>query len=234
MLTAGFIDALVIRVLLQPCSAHGKHRRSGRTVRSSRTLNGRRHRAYRNILQVAHWMESAADRTVCSPNLSRRDASSPGLIGPFVAGGNSPKTLYSCSGDAVAQTARHSYTCRDAGEYHVPLWQPSRIVRCRSRWPWANQNRGGTSGLGEFDCCLHKRLMEDVRKELVAETCADGDTDTASCAAAGKNGGAALGLHASPESVHLYTTATVGLKCALRHRTALLNPVEYCCLGGKF
>jgi hypothetical protein len=42
-------------------------------------------------------------------------------------------------------------------------------------------------------------------------------------AAAGQHGGSALGLHASAEAVNLRTATAIGLKCALRHGTALLN-----------
>jgi hypothetical protein len=58
--------------------------------------------------------------------------------------------------------------------------------------------------------------------KLVAVSSTDGHTLAACGTTTRKNGGAALGLHASPEAVRLYAAATVRLKCALRHKTALL------------
>jgi hypothetical protein len=64
------------------------------------------------------------------------------------------------------------------------------------------------------------RWMELI---LVAEASAHRDALAALGAAAREHGGPALGLHTAAEAVNLRTTAAVGLKCALRHGTALLN-----------
>lgn len=63
---------------------------------------------------------------------------------------------------------------------------------------------------------------EDM-KILVAVARAHSDALAALRAAAGKHSGPGLGLHAASKAVNLGTTAAVGLKCALRHGTALLN-----------
>lgn len=69
---------------------------------------------------------------------------------------------------------------------------------------------------------------------LVAKARADGDTATALGAAAIEDGRSALGLHACAESVDLQTATTIWLKCALGHRTALLNLTEKSLPLGKF
>jgi len=71
--------------------------------------------------------------------------------------------------------------------------------------------------------------------KLVAKSSADGHTLAASGATTRENGGAALGLHASPEAMRLNAAATVRLKCALRHKTALLLAIaEICAFTARF
>ena len=64
-------------------------------------------------------------------------------------------------------------------------------------------------------------------KELVAETCADGDLVTALGATAAEDGGACLGLHAGKKAVGLGAMAAIGLKSTLRHDKKLLRRVEH-------
>src|SRR5260370_4912525 len=71
--------------------------------------------------------------------------------------------------------------------------------------------------------------------KVVAEAGADGNTAATLRAAAAEHGGSALGLHAGPKAVGLDALAAVGLKCALGHGSALLNPfVEICALTASF
>ncbi len=66
--------------------------------------------------------------------------------------------------------------------------------------------------------------LPQVMSALVAISGAYRDALAPLGATARENGLAALGLHTSAESVHLGTTATVRLECALGHaRTALLT-----------
>jgi len=60
-------------------------------------------------------------------------------------------------------------------------------------------------------------------RKLVAMARADGNAMTALCAAAGQDGCTAFGLHAGAETVRLRAAAAIGLKCALRHGSALLK-----------
>ncbi|HTB99001.1 MAG TPA: hypothetical protein VK716_18475 [Terracidiphilus sp.] len=68
---------------------------------------------------------------------------------------------------------------------------------------------------------------------LVAESGADADTLTAGRTAAAEDGCAALGLHPRTKAVLFYAAAAVGLKCALWHENALLNPVKNCALSAS-
>ena len=63
----------------------------------------------------------------------------------------------------------------------------------------------------------------DQEGKLVAVAGADRDAMTALGATAGQYGRSALGLHASAKAVYFRAMATIRLKCALRHGTALLN-----------
>jgi hypothetical protein len=66
--------------------------------------------------------------------------------------------------------------------------------------------------------------MAGVR--LVAVSGADADALASGRTAAAEHGGTALGLHPRTEAVLLDAAAAVGLKCALGHVNALLNPDE--------
>jgi hypothetical protein len=79
------------------------------------------------------------------------------------------------------------------------------------------------------------RFAQDDKRssDLVAEAGADGDLVTALGAAAGKNSGATLGLHARAETMGLGTVTAVRLKCALGHGTALLIVYRKMCQCGK-
>jgi hypothetical protein len=68
----------------------------------------------------------------------------------------------------------------------------------------------------------HAKNQRQSGKELVAISSADGDAMATLGAAAGQNSSPALGLHTHPETMGLGTVAAVGLKCALRHGSALL------------
>jgi hypothetical protein len=57
---------------------------------------------------------------------------------------------------------------------------------------------------------------------LVAVSGADGNAMAALGPTTGQHGCAALGLHTDPEAVGLGPVTAVGLKCALRHGSALL------------
>jgi hypothetical protein len=70
--------------------------------------------------------------------------------------------------------------------------------------------------------------------KLVAEAGAHGDALAASGTATIQNSGAALGLHARAKAVLLDSAMTVGLKCALGHRNALLFLWEKSSRNGKY
>jgi hypothetical protein len=59
--------------------------------------------------------------------------------------------------------------------------------------------------------------------ELVAVARADSNAMAALGTAARQNGSSALSLHAAAKSVGLRAAAAIGLKCALRHGSALLK-----------
>jgi len=76
-------------------------------------------------------------------------------------------------------------------------------------------------------------LKQDGRRELVAESRADGNAFAADGAATVQDGSAGLGLHPRAEAVCLDAVAAVGLKCALGHGIALLFPRGNLRLDGK-
>ena len=78
------------------------------------------------------------------------------------------------------------------------------------------------------------RQKRNGRRRLVAETRADCNALAADGATAAQHGGAGLGLHPRAKSVSLHAMASVRLKCALRHKSALLLPLENLGLIGKF
>jgi len=78
------------------------------------------------------------------------------------------------------------------------------------------------------------RLKENGRRELVAESGADGHAFAADGAAAAQHGCTGLGPHARTETVGLHAFAAIGLKCALGHETELLIPGENLRLNGKY
>ena len=74
----------------------------------------------------------------------------------------------------------------------------------------------------EMEC---NKPNSDALAPLIAMTRTDGDALASGGAAAAQHGCAGLGFHARAESVCLRAVATIGLKCALGHRIALLFPV---------
>jgi hypothetical protein len=70
-------------------------------------------------------------------------------------------------------------------------------------------------------------------RDLVAEAGAHRNSLAANGAAAAQHGCAALGLHTRTETMRLDAFPAIGLKCALRHRNALLFPEEILRLDGK-
>ena len=74
----------------------------------------------------------------------------------------------------------------------------------------------------ELATTTHHRRSRWQVAELVAITRADRNAMAALGPTPGQYGGTALGLHTDPEAVGLGPVTAVGLKCALRHKTALL------------
>jgi hypothetical protein len=72
-------------------------------------------------------------------------------------------------------------------------------------------------------CLVSGRPEGKEGRKLVAVSCADGNAVTALGAAARQNSGSALGLHAAAKTMGLRAAATIRLKCALRHGSALLK-----------
>jgi hypothetical protein len=79
-----------------------------------------------------------------------------------------------------------------------------------------------------------RRKVQNGKRQLVAESGADGHAFAANGTAPAEDGCAGLGLHARAKTVCLYTFAAVGLKCALGHESALLFPDENLRLDGKY
>ncbi len=75
-------------------------------------------------------------------------------------------------------------------------------------------------------CFIHFPFAKGEKK-LVAVTGADRDALAALGAAARQYGLPSFALHAGPEAMRLGAVAAIRLKCALRHRSALLNRKSY-------
>ena len=91
--------------------------------------------------------------------------------------------------------------------------------------------KGASAGVSKLNNQL--RLKQNGGKGLVAVACADRDALAADRAAAAQHSSAGFCLHPRAKAVRLGAMATVRLKCALGHKSALLLLIENLSLCGK-